>query len=511
MTDSRREPVSSLWPHVALSAFAAVWISFTDIHRWHNSDSLLSSLASLYAWTPFFWQQDRVGLLVPLLTSICPDPVFNLVLQVGLMVFAGLCLPLLLAEVVFPHPTARSMVTIVSALMIAFAPDRIRDNLLMECYYPLAMALGCAALLLLGRGPGWPRGWRIALAATLLVLAHWVYVGVPLWLGPLALVRGWLQPGEPWPTSRWRKALRSALHPRTLLGCGLIVAAFAVGVGFMLWTQKNDPGVFIPTPRESLPPSSWPLAWTAFADRMAALPGMIGWCVVLQWVAGLAALTLLFGRVPRRYPIFTAVPVLLLPAAAEFLFMGTRAWTAQNGYHPRYLLGTIASGQVFWAVLAATPLAGWIDSRRRQRLFFAVAAGALFAGITYKYGTPALDRPREDVKRLGQPGTTFDLDEANVDAFGGNYWLVWPTVYNANLNRREQGRGDRFYGVTDRGRVMIARSGFSRDRPMRVAVLRNPDEHHWFLTYIPVCNLAPPVKIGDHGPFEIFETYPLAE
>ena len=36
------------------------------------------------------------------------------------------------------------MVTIVSGLMIAFSPDRIRDNLLMECYYPLAMALGCA-------------------------------------------------------------------------------------------------------------------------------------------------------------------------------------------------------------------------------------------------------------------------------------------------------------------------------------------------------------------------------
>jgi hypothetical protein len=47
--------------------------------------------------------------------------------------------------------------------MIAFAPDRIRDNLLMECYYPLAMALGCVGLLVLGRGTGWPHWWRIAL------------------------------------------------------------------------------------------------------------------------------------------------------------------------------------------------------------------------------------------------------------------------------------------------------------------------------------------------------------
>ncbi|MBY0512590.1 MAG: hypothetical protein K2P78_01605, partial [Gemmataceae bacterium] len=150
MTDPPSDQHSRLWPYLLLYAAAAAWVSFAGIHRWHNSDSLLSSLASLYAWTPFFWQQDRVGLLVPLLTSVCPDPVANLVLQTGLTVFVGLCLPLVLAELVYPHPAARAAVTAVTGLMTALAPDRIRDNLLFECYYPLAMLLGCAALLVLG-------------------------------------------------------------------------------------------------------------------------------------------------------------------------------------------------------------------------------------------------------------------------------------------------------------------------------------------------------------------------
>ena len=51
---------------------------------------------------------------------------------------------------------------------------------------------------------------------------------VPLWLGPLALVRAWLQPGELWPESQWRAILRPLLHPRSLLGLVLIVAVAAV-------------------------------------------------------------------------------------------------------------------------------------------------------------------------------------------------------------------------------------------------------------------------------------------
>src|SRR5262249_53062640 len=219
------------------------------------------------------WQQDRVGMLVPLLASVCPDPVLNIVLQTGLTVFAGLCVPLLLVELISPHPAARAAATLASAAMITLAPDRIRANLLYDCYYPLAMARGCAGLLGLGRGPGWPRWWRVLVAAGLFGLAHWVYLGLPLWLGPLAVIRGWLQPGEPWPSSNWRATLRPLLHPRTVIACVLIVVTFAGGFELMLWVQRTDPGVYMPTPREGLAPQGWAGSWAGVGGDLVRVPG----------------------------------------------------------------------------------------------------------------------------------------------------------------------------------------------------------------------------------------------
>src|SRR4051812_20994099 len=133
MTDPARNAASPLWPYLVLNALAAVWITFSGIHAWHNSDSLIFSIASLYAWTPFFWQQDRVGMLIPLLASVIPDPIANVVFQTGLTVFVGLCAPLLLVELAFPHVAARFAIALANAAILALAPDRIRDNLLFEC------------------------------------------------------------------------------------------------------------------------------------------------------------------------------------------------------------------------------------------------------------------------------------------------------------------------------------------------------------------------------------------
>jgi hypothetical protein len=519
MTESARAPACPPWAYVALYAAAATWITFAGIHREHNSDSLIESLASLYAWTPFFWQQDRVGLLIPWLAQVCPDPVMNTVLQTGLTVFIGLCVPLLLVELVSPHPIARAAATVANAAMIALAPDLIRRNLLFECYYPLAMCLGCLGLLVLGRGPGWPRWWRVLVAAGLLGLAHWVYVGVPLWLGPLALVRGWMQPGEPWPRSAWRALLRPALHPRTVIGCVLIVAAFGAGFTLMLHVQHTDPAVLIPTPRDGVEPAEWPAAWATFVEHLAELPGMSAWSFTLLAGAVIGIGACLLTRRWPAYPVFAAAVVLLVPAAAEFLYLSTRYWIQQNLYHPRYLLGTLESLQTLLAVVAAAPLAGWAARGCNPRIVFGVAALVLFATAAYHYGWPSWERPREDLENVTRPPWADkhgieDVDayllRADVDAIGGEYWTVWPTVYYVNMKRRERGESRLLFGVSDRGRVLIdQRWDPPPKRGLHVAVLKSPQERQWLSTYAPVCSLTKPVWIRDCGPFEIYVTYPL--
>src|SRR5258708_30745891 len=66
MTDNRDRP-AALWPFMLLCAVAAGWIVFGSLHQEQHADAIINVLASLYAWEPFFWEQDRYGALVPLL------------------------------------------------------------------------------------------------------------------------------------------------------------------------------------------------------------------------------------------------------------------------------------------------------------------------------------------------------------------------------------------------------------------------------------------------------------
>ncbi|MBY0455755.1 MAG: hypothetical protein K2V38_00300, partial [Gemmataceae bacterium] len=487
----------------ALYAAAAVWVAFSGIHRDHNADSLVPSLASRYAWTPFFWEQDRVGLLVPLAASGCPDAVLNTVLQVGLTVFVGLCLPLLVAELVRPHPAARAAVTLASATMIALSPDLVRNNALFECYYPLAMCLGCAALLALGRGPGWPSWWRAGVAAGLLGLAHWVYVGVALWLGPLAVARVWAEPGG---AGSWcRAAVRPVCHPRTALGVVLVVVAFLAGRELMLHAQRTDPTVHTPTPQHGLPPDRWPAAWARFAEATAGLERMTTWATVLIGAAavGAAAGTLTAPRAAQA--VAAGAGVVLLPAACEFLVLGTRDWIAQNRYHVRYLLGSLVSLQVALALLAAWPFLerpalGW-----RGRARFVVAAAGLFGAAVYEYGWPALDRPRQELEARTRPAWAAELEAAEVDALGGSYQSVWPVVYWVNLSRERAGNRRFLFAVSGRG-VVLFRRRWDPDRPIRVAVRNDPAERDAFFHHSAGCGLEWPRKVGESGPFEVYLT-----
>src|SRR5262249_19684451 len=75
---------------LALScAAAAVVADLCHFHRSHYSDSLVPILTSLYHWTPFYWDQNRFGMLIPLLALPFRNPLWNLLFQSGLTLFAG--------------------------------------------------------------------------------------------------------------------------------------------------------------------------------------------------------------------------------------------------------------------------------------------------------------------------------------------------------------------------------------------------------------------------------------
>src|SRR4051794_37596076 len=83
---------------VLLASSVAVVIGLGRFHERHNADSLLPILVSLQHWTPYFWGQDRFGMLVPLIAEPIRSPFFNLLAQAWLTTAAALLAPFLVAR-----------------------------------------------------------------------------------------------------------------------------------------------------------------------------------------------------------------------------------------------------------------------------------------------------------------------------------------------------------------------------------------------------------------------------
>src|SRR5260370_3901671 len=94
----KRSQIPCIWPYLILCAFAAVWIDLGTLHSGHNGDSLIPVLVSLQRWTPFFWEQDRIGMLVPLIAAPFRNPLVNFLLQGFFYVFSYLAAAFLLAR-----------------------------------------------------------------------------------------------------------------------------------------------------------------------------------------------------------------------------------------------------------------------------------------------------------------------------------------------------------------------------------------------------------------------------
>lgn len=467
-----------LYPWLLLNASAAVWITFAGIHAGHNADSLVFGLASVFRWTPFFWKQDRIGLLTPLVTSPVTDPVANLVLQVGITTFAGLCVPLLTIEVLRPSTTGRVAATLANALMLALAPERVVSNWLYECNYPQAMALAATGLLLLNRSGT----LRIVLAALCMGLACWIYLGVLAWLLPLVVARGVLRSG-------WR------IDRRMLLELGLGTFGLAAGYAVMLVARSLYPDFISKVNTTFIAPSRWPTSWAGFAESLDALLGF------RTWIATLFALAVV-GRLAKRSaePSPAVAATILTPVVAEFVFLGTQYWPTINDYHPRYLIGTLIGAGTLRVWLATAPLQTWING---HRVSYILAGLALFAAATARFGWPASDRPRTDLKALCDRAMP-ELSVGEFDAVGGNYWATWPAVFGANAD----GRTVMIYGIAERANVL--RPLWERTHPdgMRVAVPATADDRRRFLDVAADVGLSPPVMVADRGLYEIYFTRP---
>ena len=79
----------SAWVCQLALVLVAVLVNASEIQQFHNSDTVLVSFVSIDHWLPFYWDDNRYGMPLPLLASFIKDYQLNLLFQTQLTVFAA--------------------------------------------------------------------------------------------------------------------------------------------------------------------------------------------------------------------------------------------------------------------------------------------------------------------------------------------------------------------------------------------------------------------------------------
>jgi hypothetical protein len=430
--------VRRAWPLLAALVAAAALLDLGRIHRLEQGDSFVPVLVSLQRWTPLYWDQERYGMLLPLLALPVRDPLCNLLLQRGLMILAGLVAVVLLARHLLAERDWPLTGAVAAGTLLLAAPAPWRFEYLGDQPYGLSLALALAGLAFAEPAADGARRSRRRLAAGLLLvlLAHWVNPATGVLLGLLALARAL----EDWFTTDDRRAVQE----RLLVDAGLLAVGLAAGQASILLYPALT-GLPLRLTVGFLPLAQWPSAWGAMVTRAWDEGRGWGWSLLIGTALAALLLRLPSSRSFRRDALLRAA-TLLMSAVAYAAFVGALAWVAENHHHPRYLAPSALLLHLAVVSLLAEPLARASPAARPA---FAVALAALPLAALAVGGAPSLARVRGDLDAVAGK-LTGDVLEARCQLVAGDYWSVWPAVWHAALVARERGLEQPVWGVTHR-------------------------------------------------------------
>jgi hypothetical protein len=482
-----------LWPFLLLCALVAVLLDLGALHDHHHADSLLPVLVSQLRWTPFFWLQDRVGMLVPLLAMPVRDLFANLLVQGFLYLFSGLTAFFLLAHYVLRDRTYPLVATCSAAAFLALSPIDYRFDLFLNTFYGVWLALGLGGLVILEQRPGQgPGQGRVGLALVLLLLAHWVYSATAVVLGPLALFRGLLRhrqqddrgrvaldaPRQARGFSRW---LFQVTRSETVLTLFLLGLSFVAGLGFQK-AAMLFPSPVTRTKMYAAAVDNWPLTWWLLTKHSWEALAPFAWPVFLALAVAVGLSLLTLPRVRRQAAPFLRAALVLVAAAVVFgLLVGTREWVRLNDCENRYYKPGVFLIQAALVILAVGPVCAAVCERTRRRLYLLTAPVLVMAALAGS-GPPSIARVRAAVSPPAVVATTEAVVQHRCNYIAGNYWCVWPRVFHANMTLRERGEQRVVWGVTFRGQATCIHWDPAETAGMGVAIPRGDDEAGRYLS-----------------------------
>ena len=140
-------------------------------------------------------------------------------------------------------------------------------------------------------------------------------------------------------------------------------------------------------------------------------------------------------------------PILLLAGFGSFLVVGTLKWVEMNDYASRYVQPTFFCVLVALWLIPAAAVSSWFE--RLGSLELPVLLATLLVPATAGSGWPGVRHPREELDHsFGELGAA--LLASPCTHLAGDYWVVWPAVFHANLVARERGLPRRFWAVSHR-------------------------------------------------------------
>lgn len=450
---------------LALVAAFAAWLDFSRLQEWHHADSLVPVLTGLTAWTPFYWGQDRYGMLIPLLAIPVRNPEAHLLLQGFLTLALSSWGLLLIVRALLPRsaPWIPAAALLLVLLLLLPPAQEVRFNILWVQPYMLSFGLGLSAVSLVHSGGA----IRVAAAAVLFLAAAWVNVSVGLVVAPLVLWRSLLTDDGRFGLPRLRCALSSLAF--------LALASYA--------SVRLSRAVSLPhTSTELVPAASWARAAGALIREACKYEGVRAWVAVALGLAAVGLCFLASTSVRRASrPVLIAACGLALTAIVPFAVAASSRWVEENNYSVRYVLPSLVLLQAACCLLATLPTLA-IHSEQRMALNY-VSVGAVVVALLSAVGPPRRSAVVQAFdSRWG--AAARDVVASRATHVTGDYWKVWPTVFYATWLLGTPGRHDWPFGITDRS---IATLTESRAVPHpRVAALDGRamwlgllGPHHW--------------------------------
>jgi hypothetical protein len=350
-------------------ALAALVLDFSTLHAWQTADSLMSVLISLVRWTPYYWGQDRFGMLLPALAMPVREPVANLLVQTFFQGFTTLLGPFVLAWLsgfrAWVVGGVLGALTLVVALPEAALPPIVFNPV------GLSIVLAGAGFAVMQRF--WPAGLLLTVAAL------WVNVGVLLLVPPLLLLtRG-----------------RSAVKRHAIVW---VIAALVARAMMRVWGVMS-------TRLNPAWPDAWPHAWGELARNAFA-----DWGVAFVAAVLAGTLLLLRKQSERRRLAGVAGTALIF-----FLVVGTSRHVAASGFNSRFLS----------AIAMLVPAALWAAGGVQPAKTALAVAPALLAAVLLKFSM-ASPRALIEQKFLAAEVSARALGCTHVI---GDYWTVWPVEF----------------------------------------------------------------------------------